>query len=913
MQRSEGVTVLEKWFSLELANVFKDLESRESGLTESEVKLRLEKFGPNRLTPPAKKSAWIRFFMQFHNLIIYILLVSAALTAVLAHWIDAGVIFGVVIINAVIGFIQEGKAEKALEAIRNMLSLEATVIRDGERRLIPAEFLVPGDVVFLESGDKVPADLRLFKVKNLRIDEASLTGESVPVEKSIDPVSAASVLGDRINMTFSGTLVTYGQARGIVTATGDKTEIGRINYLVTQAQSPATRLLLKFAQFGRWLTVTIGVVTLITFIFGVLIRKYALTDMFLASVGLAVAAIPEGLPAILSITMAIGVQRMAKRNVIIRRLPSVETLGSVTVICSDKTGTLTSNEMTVKNIQTATDAFEVSGLGYEPQGSFTAKGKELHCHLLDENKTSCSEYPHLVALIRGAALCNDASLSESQGRWLVAGDPTEGALLVLARKAGLDLAGETLKYPRIDSIPFESELQFMATLNRTPHGKSIFVKGAPERILELCQHQRELSEDKAIESDFWQAKIHEIAASGQRPLAVACRETDEKASTLNISDLQNGFSFLGIVGIIDPPRGSAISAVRQCQNAGIRVKMITGDHVLTARSIGMQMGIGDGTTAITGRELDTIDDQKLSEIVKQVDVFARVSPEHKLRLVKALQANGEVVAMTGDGVNDAPALKRADIGVAMGIKGTEAAKEAAEMVLTDDNFASITHAVEEGRTVYENIKKAVTFILPTNVGEAGIIIAAIIFGRALPITPVQILWINMITAVTLALSLAFEPPESGTMNHPPRDSNSPLLTPFLIWRVGFVALILVVGTFGLFVWERGNGADINLARAIAVNTLVCFEVFYLINTRHLKQTSLTLEGLFGNSYALAAIGLVIFFQMVFTYAPFMQKLFDVAPIGIAAWIRIILLSAFLLILVEMEKYLLRKFWPDLSI
>lgn len=914
MEITQNVTDTEKWYSLETEEVFKRLESQEPGLADVEAQNRLETFGPNRLTPPEKRSEWIRFLMQFHNLIIYVLLVSAVLTAILAHWIDAGVIFGVVIINAVIGFIQEGKAEKALDAIRKMLSLEATVFRNGNRISLSADLLVPGDVVFLESGDKVPADLRLFKVKNLRIDEASLTGESVPVEKSIGPIPDTAALGDRTNIAFSGTLVTYGRGTGIVTTTGDKTEIGRINYLVTQSQTPATRLLIKFAEFGRWLTVTIGVVAVITFIFGVVIRKYSMTEMFLASVGLAVAAIPEGLPAILSITMAIGVQRMAKRHAIIRRLPSVETLGSVTVICSDKTGTLTRNEMTVKTAETHANSFEVSGSGYDPKGSFTVKGREFHCYLLDDKKFSCNEYPHLVEFARAASLCNDASLKEVEGRWRVEGDPTEGALLVLARKAGLDYHEELSRYPRIDSIPFESEHRFMATLNKKPDGNTvIFVKGAPERILEMCQYQREVVGDAPIEKNFWLIKIHEIAASGQRPLAVACKKATETKQNLSMQDLQHGFTLLGILGIIDPPRGSAISAVKQCQAAGIRVKMITGDHVLTALSIGGQMGIGDGITALTGEELDTVNEEKLMKIVEPVDVFARVSPEHKLRLVKALQANGEVVAMTGDGVNDAPALKRADIGVAMGIKGTEAAKEAAEMVLTDDNFASIAHAVEEGRTVYDNIKKAVTFILPTNAGEAGIIIAAIIFGRLLPITPVQILWINMITAVTLALSLAFEPPEPGVMSRPPRDPKAPLLTPFLIWRIGFVSLILVIGTFGLFLWERANGADINFARTVAVNTIVGFEVFYLINTRFLKETSLTPEGILGNSYAIAAVVLVILFQMVFTYVPFMQKLFGVSSIYLVSWIRIIIVSSSVLFFVELEKYILRKFWPALNL
>jgi calcium-translocating P-type ATPase len=568
--------------------------------------------------------------------------------------------------------------------------------------------------------------------------------------------------------------------------------------------------------------------------------------------------------------------------------------------------------MTVKVTEAAGDSFEVSGSGYNPEGRFVVKGQELHCHLLDDDKVSCSNYPHLLALARGALLCNDASLYEADGRWQLQGDPTEGALLVLARKAGLDPSHEVSLYPRLDNIPFESEHQFMATLNRKPDGDTvIFVKGAPERTLEMCQYQAEPTEDKPIDKPFWMSRIYDIAGAGQRPLAIARREAGPSMQTLDFSDFREGFTLLGIVGIIDPPRGSAVSAVRQCQQAGIRVKMITGDHALTARAIGMQMGIGDGTTVLSGRELDTLTDERLLQVVDPVDIFARVSPEHKLKLVKALQAKGEVVAMTGDGVNDAPALKRADIGVAMGIKGTEAAKEAAEMVLADDNFATIAHAVEEGRTVYENIKKAITFILPTNAGEAGIIIAAILFGRLLPITPVQILWINMITAVTLALSLAFESPEAGIMQRPPRDPDAPLLTPFLVWRIAFVSLIMVAGTFGLFLWERTGGADINLARSVAVNTLVCFEVFYLLNTRYLKESSLSLDGLFGNSYVLSAIGLVIVLQVVFTYVPFMQNLFGVASIQPASWMRIVLVSASSLFIVEAEKFLLRRFWPEM--
>ena len=887
------------WYAIDINTVFDHVESKPEGLTQDEAQHRLVTYGPNRLRPPKKRSPWILFLAQFNNILIYVLLASALVTVLLDHWVDAGVIVGVVFLNALIGFLQEGKAERALDAIRNLLSPQATVLRDGQHISLPADQLVPGDAVFLQSGDKVPADLRLFKVKNLRIDEASLTGESVPADKSITPVHEAATIADRACMAFSGTMVTYGQGSGVVVATGDATELGRISTMLAQAQTLTTRLLVKVAEFGRWLTFAIIGLAAATFAFGTLVRNYGISDMFMATVGLAVAAIPEGLPAILTITLALGVQRMAGRHAIIRRLPSVETLGSVTVICSDKTGTLTRNEMTVKTVGTVDSLFEVSGVGYEPYGSFFLNSTEV---------TSFEYYPELRELARAAMLCNDASLRQIKGQWHLQGDPTEGALIVLGIKTGLDPAFQQAQYRRIDTIPFESETRFMATLHHGLNGSSfMYLKGAPERLLDMCSHQRVADKDEALDVGFWQNRISQIASRGQRPLAVACKQTDEAKDHLRFEDLQSGLTLLGIVGIIDPPRGDAMSAIRQCQAAGIRVKMITGDHALTARVIGAQMGIGDGTTALTGQELATMSYEQLQVIVRDVDVFARVSPEHKLRLVEALQANGEVVAMTGDGVNDAPALKRADIGVAMGMKGTEVAKEAAEMVLTDDNFSSIAHAVEEGRTVYDNIKKAITFILPTNAGEAGTIIMAIALGCVLPITPVQILWVNMITAVTLSLSLAFEPPEAGVMHRAPRDPREPILSSFLIRRVVFVSAILVAGTCGLFTWERLNGASIEIARTVAVNTLVMFEVFYVLNTRYLTDPVLSIEGILGNSYVLAAIGTVTVFQLLFTYTAPMQRLFGTMGIDLATWVRIIVVAASVLVLVELEKYLLRKY------
>lgn len=877
---------------------FEHLNTTVEGLTTRQSEERLLRYGPNRLRPSRKKGPVARFFAQFHNVLIYVLLGSGAITALLGHWIDSGVIIGVVVVNAIIGFIQEGKAEKALEAIRHMLSQQAMVKRNGKFVSLNAEQLIPGDVVMLQSGDKVPADLRLFKIRELNIDEAMLTGESIPVEKSIDPVPEQATIGDRKCIAYSGTLVTYGQGYGVVIATGDHTEIGRISKLLREVQVLTTPLLRQMATFAKWLTVAIGIIATITFTFGVFVQNYAAGEMFLAAVGLAVAGIPEGLPAIMTITLAIGVQRMAKKHAIIRRLPAVETLGSVTVICSDKTGTLTRNEMTVQTVASGAGIFDVTGSGYDPHGIFNLNSEEV----------TPEQYPLLKEIAQAALLCNDATLTEKDGLWMMQGDPTEGALITLAYKAGLNHNYCLEQYPRTDAIPFESQHRFMATLHHDHAGHGfVYIKGAPERILEMCHLQRMRGEDVPLDRTFWETSMNSMASRGQRLLAIAFRTSQIEQQNLNFSDVEAGLTLLGIVGIIDPPRQEATNAVKDCQSAGIRVKMITGDHAITARAIGAQMGIGDGVTVMTGSQIEGYTDIQLKEAIQQCDVFARVSPEQKLQLVTALQNVGEVVAMTGDGVNDAPALKRADVGVAMGHKGTEVAKEAAEMVLTDDNFASIAHAVEEGRTVYDNLKKSILFILPTNGGEALTIIAAIIMGRVLPITPAQILWINMITAVTLALTLAFEPAERYVMKRTPRDPGEPLLTGFLIWRIIFVSIILVTGTFGLFLWERESGASIELARTVAVNTLVMFELFYLFSARYLLSPALTYDGLTGNKYVLYAIAFLVIIQIGFTYLEPMQMLFATVSMSIDSWLRIIIVTSSVLILVEAEKYLIRKY------
>ncbi len=885
------------WHALPADTVLSELASSAHGISQAEAERRITEYGPNRLVVVKPRNPLVRFFAQFHNVLIYVLLAAASVTAALGHWVDTGVIVGVVLINAVIGFVQEGKAEKALDAIRDMLSQQAAVRRDGRIVTLPAEELVPGDVVQLQSGDKVPADLRLIRVKNLQIDEAVLTGESVPVGKGVDTVAADAVLGDRRSMAYSGTFVTYGQASGVVVATGATTEIGRISTMLERVETLTTPLLRQMAEFGRWLTGAIIAVAALTFAFGVLARDYSAPDMFLAAVGLAVAAIPEGLPAIMTITLAIGVQRMARRRAIIRRLPAVETLGAVTVVCSDKTGTLTRNEMTVRTVATGMGLFDVGGVGYDPHGGFR----------LGDEEVAVSDYPILAELTRAAILCNDASLYEQDGQWVLQGDPTEGALLTLGIKAGLTPAFEAEEWPRTDVIPFESEHRFMATLHHDHAGHGFaYIKGAPERILQMCTRQRMHGEDAPIDLDYWNSRMDSIARRGQRLLAIAFKLSDDQHRELHFADMQDDLTLLGVVGMIDPPREDAILAVQRCQSAGIRVKMITGDHAVTAIAIGTQMGIGDGGNVLTGSEIEIMDDEQLRAAVNEVDIFARSSPEHKLRLVKALQANGHVVAMTGDGVNDAPALKRADVGTAMGQKGTEVAKEAAEMVLADDNFASISHAVEEGRTVYDNLKKAILFILPTNGGEALIIIAAIVLGRSLPITAVQILWVNMITAVTLALALAFEPPEENVMRRRPREPGEGVLNRLFVWRIVFVSLILVVGTFGLFVWERAEGADIETARTVAVNTLVMFEIFYLFNSRYITAPVLNYAGLFGNRFVLIAIGLLIVFQLGFTYLGSMQALFGTSALEFDTWIRIVLVASSVLFLVELEKAVVRR-------
>lgn len=865
------------------------------GLSLFEVKRRQKQFGPNTVSEKKGRGPLVRFLLQFHQPLVYILLVAAGVTGFLEEWVDAMVILGVVLVNAVVGFIQESKAEKALESLKKMVTTEATVLRDAKKMRVLSAELVPGDIVFLQSGDRVPADIRLYQVKELQVDESALTGESVPVEKTSVTLAPQTVLADRRNMAYAGTMVTSGQAGGIVIATGDHTEAGRISKLISETESLATPLTRKIAAFSKWLVLVILALAALTFFIG-WIRGEPALEMFKAAVALAVGAIPEGLPAALTITLAIGVKRMAKRRAIIRKLPAVETLGSTTVICSDKTGTLTENQMTVQEIWAGGVLYSVTGSGYDPEGQVLYNGREVEA----------KDAPALSECLTAGILCNDSQLQQEDGRWSVQGDPTEGALIVAARKLGLSEETLKTKLPRVDVIPFESERQYMATLHGVTGGQEtlIYMKGAVERVLERCSQQ--ISSQGTIEildriSPLRAAE--QMAARGLRVLAFARKPCLDCHLKFGHQDVASDLTFIGLQGMIDPPRAEVIRAVEECKEAGVRVKMITGDHALTASAVAREIGLADSETqteALTGAQLSELTDQELIEVAERSQVFARVAPEQKLKLVEALQEKGHVVAMTGDGVNDAPALKKADIGIAMGITGTDVAKGTADMILTDDNFATIVAAVEEGRRLFDNLIKFITWTLPTNGGEGLVILAAVLVGAALPILPVQILWINMTTAVLLGLMLAFEPMEPDVMKRPPRDPKASILSGQLLWRVVLVSAILLTGAFGLFVIEKKLGADTAQARTVAVNVFFLVELFYLFNCRSLTRSMWSI-GLFSNPWVILGSVSMILAQLFFTYAPFMNTVFHSAPIGLESWGRIMFLAAAGYLIVEMEK------------
>lgn len=839
------------------------LEVTADGLTAAEAAERLGRHGPNRLPETRRRGPFSRLLAQFRNALVLVLLGAAAVTAGLGQWVDTGVILAVVLANAVIGFLQEGKAETAMAAIRDMLAPQAAVLRDRARQSVPGEALVPGDIVLLEAGDRVPADLRLVEAHGLAAQEAALTGESVPVEKDAHPAAREAALGDRHSMLWSGTLVTQGSARGLVVATGSATEIGRIGGLLAGVADLTTPLVEQMDRFGRWLSGIILLVAGLALGWGYLIETMPFRELFMAVVGMAVAAIPEGLPAVMTITLAIGAQAMARRQAIVRRLPAIEAIGAVSVICTDKTGTLTRNEMMVVAVETPEGSFTVSGEGYAPKGTISPAGD-------------------LTALARAAARCNDASLRRTGGDWQVDGDPMEGALLAFAGKVG----GDHLA-PRQDALPFDSRHRFMAVLGGDG---ALHVKGAPERVLAMCE---------GIDAKDWHHRADHLARGGLRVLALA----EGRAASLDRHAPPTGLRFLGLLGLIDPPRPEAVAAVAECRAAGIAVKMITGDHAGTAAAIAREIGLAYPDRVLTGADLDRMDDAGLAQAVLEADVFARTSPEDKLRLVAALQAGGLSVAMTGDGVNDAPALKQADVGIAMGRKGSEAAKEAADLVLADDNFATIAAAVREGRTVWDNLRKVIGFELPTSAGEALVVVLALIMGLALPITAVQILWVNLITGITLGLALAFEPTEPATMRRPPRPRATPVLSGGLLWHVCLVSVLFVGAVFAVFSHAVSLGHPLALAQTMAMNTLVVLEIFHLFYIRALHGTSLTWAAAKGTPVIWAVVAAIALAQLGVTYLPLAQGALGTVAVPVREGALILGIGLAFLLTLEVEKQL----------
>ncbi|UZW14765.1 cation-transporting P-type ATPase [Clostridium pasteurianum] len=881
------------WHSMTSDEVIGCLETNDlKGITEKEAQNRIEEFGKNLLPEGKKESPFIKFLKQFNDVLIFVLLGCAVIAAALRHFVDTGVIIGVVVINGVIGFLQENKAERALEGIKNMLSLRAHVMRDGKRIEIDSADLVVGDIVILNPGDKIPADMRLIKTVNLKVEESALTGESTAVEKSVDVIDENSVLGDRTNMVFSGTAVSAGTGLGVVIATGKDTEIGKINKMLCDVKKITTPLIRQTSKFGKTISVSIVIIAIVVYFFGAFFRDYGTSELLLSVIGLAVAAIPEGLPAILSIILAIGVENMAKRKSIIRNLPSVETLGSVSAICSDKTGTLTKNEMTVKAVVTSDGYYEVSGSGYSPKGEITENNKEIN---IGNDIT-------LKDTLLCFKSCNDSHLGkDNKGEWIINGDPTEGALLTLAEKSNEKL--ENLS--REATIPFDSEYKYMATLVKDNGKNIVYIKGAPDRLFDIAEKEASKNGEKGFNREYWEKQMKKFASTGKRVIGAAYKKVSKDVTSIDHDDLNGEIIFLGLAGIIDPPREEAIEAIEKCSEAGITVKMITGDHVDTAKAIGKQMGIKNADMALEGKEIEAMTDNELKEAAVKYNIFGRTSPKHKLRLVEAIQSHGQICAMTGDGVNDAPALKRADVGIAMGIKGTEVTKDASEVVLVDDNFRTIVNAVEEGRRVYDNLKKTILFILPTNGAQAFLIIASILFGTLIPLTPVQVLWLNMVISITVSMALAFEKMEKGAMKRPPRNSKAPLLDRYFVWRIVFVSILIGGVTLLINVNLINRGYELMQVRTVTLHIIVISQMFHLFNSRNIRNFAFN-KDFFSNKAAFIVSGVLILLQLLITYVPFMNKIFGTVPIKPYQWILPVLIGIGIFIIVEIEKFIMRR-------
>ncbi len=869
--------------------------SSRDGLSQAEVNARQHQYGPNALPQTKGKPAWLRFLAHFNDVLIYILLAAALLTAVMGHWVDTLVILGVAVINALIGHIQENNAEKSLKSISNMLASEAVVVRDGQHSTQPTRDLVPGDIVILRAGDRIPADLRVIEAHNLRVEEAILTGESVSVSKTAEPLSGELALGDRTNLLFSGTTLSAGSGSGVVIATGGDTELGHINQMISGIEKHRTPLLVQIDKLGKAIFAIILLMMVALFIFSLLWRDIPLDELLLSLISLAVAAVPEGLPAIISIILSLGIQTMARKHAIIRKLPIVETLGAMTVVCSDKTGTLTMNEMTVKAVITADACYQVEGDSYEPVGNIFLEGESTPLNIAPGSV--------LEDYLRTIDLCNDSQLiKDEQGHWTVTGGPTEGALKVLAAKSGLPATHVELK----GKIPFDSQYKYMATHHQVGDRNKILVTGAPDVLFALARQQQSAHGLCAFDQTYWEEKITHYARQGLRMVAAAWMPAPADLTQLDHDALHGGLIFLGIAGMMDPPRPEAICAIRTCQQAGVRVKMITGDHPQTAMNIAQMLGMANSDRALTGHDLEAMDDAELREAAVSYDIFARTSPEHKLRLVKALQDKGEIVGMTGDGVNDAPALKQADVGIAMGIKGTEVTKEAADMVLTDDNFATIAGAVQEGRRVYDNLKKTILFIMPTNLAQGLLIIIALLAGNIVPLTPVLILWMNMATSATLSFALAFEAAERNVMQRPPRNPTQHVMDGFAIWRVAFVGTLIALSAFALEAWLQPRGHSPEFIRTVLLQTLVTAQWFYMLNCRVSNGFSLG-RSVLANKGLWLVSGVLLLLQLMIIYLPFMQLLFGTEAIPLRYWGITLAIGAVLFLIVELEKPLTRRF------
>ncbi len=883
------------WYMLDAEETLRQLDTSDAGLGPQEAADRLQRYGPNALPARKTQHPLLQFLAHFKDVLIYILLFAAVIKGLMAQWVDMVIILAVAVINALIGFVQENNAKKSLKSIQNMLSSKAVVIRDGETQTIEARDLVPGDIVTLRPGDKIPADLRLLEAHNLQVEEAILTGESTVVEKQTGAIEREVTIGDRINLLFSGTTISAGTAKGVVIASGGDTELGHIDQMMAAIDPLRTPLLKQMDRLGKGIFMLILLMMVVLFVFAFYLRDMPFTELLLALISLAVASVPEGLPAIISIILSLGVQSMARIRAIIRKLPTVETLGAMTVVCSDKTGTLTMNEMTVKAVIMADRSYRVEGESYEPVGNIYPQEGDQAVDLRED--------PTLARFITAVELCNDSQIrQDEQGHWGITGGPTEGALKVLAAKSGLQLGA----VKPLDKIPFDSAYKYMATRHQVGEETTIFLTGAPDVLFTFC-HQ-ELAEEgiRPFRRVYWEEEMARYAKQGLRMVAAAFKSNAAAESALEHETIQQGMVFAGIAGMMDPPRPEAIDAIALCQRAGIRVKMITGDHQETAMAIGAMLGIGNGADSITGSQLEHMDDEQLADAAVRYDIFARTSPEHKLRLVKALQTKGGIVGMTGDGVNDAPALKQADVGIAMGIKGTEVTKEAADMVLTDDNFATIANAVKEGRRVYDNLKKTILFILPTNLAQGLLIIFAILAGAIIPLTALQILWVNMATSTTLSFGLAFEPAEQGVMHRPPRDPARHVLDGHAIWRIAFVGTLIACSAFWLESLLLPRGYSSEFIRTLVMQTLVTAQWIYMFNCRVTDRFPLNRE-MFLNKGLWLVTGVLILLQLAIIYLPFMNRAFGTEPLPAYYWGVTLLVSIGIFIIVEIEKWLFARF------